>query len=454
MRETFAFSETHQRWMQRDSEFVLGWRYFPKVIFQGGQGVMLKDVDGNEYYDLTSGMMSLPLGHRHPELTEVLQRQAEQFVHQSSWYSNPWIIEFAELLASTLPAGLKKVNFAVTGSEANEVAMRVAVGATGKFDFVSVMRGLYGGSLAVESLTSVGGMRKQNLGPLLMPSRANAILPPFCYRCPINLEYPSCQIACIDTSDEFINYVSTHEVAAIFAETMPVSGGMIVPPPEWLPRLKRLAEKWGALLVLDEIQLAPAKTGRLWAFEHYGVVPDIVTFGKGMSAGMPITGMVTTSEIAEWSLGKAGMPWAGTYTGDPLGAAVALRQLQIILRDNYTARAEKLGAFLKPKLDRLKDAYDVVGDVRGKGLYLMLDIVQDKLHKVPDPAMAERIRYNALLGGLVLIAVKNFIRICPPLIITERQLEDVAGRLELAIKKAMEGHPRDVDFAHASSLAR
>ena len=191
------------------------------------------------------------------------------------------------------------MNFAVTGSEANEIAMRMALAATGKFDIVSMIRGLHGGSLAVEALTSVGGNRRKGLGPLMFPAKSNALLPPYCYRCPVNLNYPSCDIACLKSSEEMLEFVTSQNVAAIMVETIPVPGGMIVPPKEWLPRLADLAKRWGALLILDECQLAPARTGKMWAMEHYGVTPDIVTFGKGLSAGLAICGTITTPEIAE-----------------------------------------------------------------------------------------------------------------------------------------------------------
>jgi len=154
-------SNCHTDLIGRDRKHVLGWRYSPQVVFQAGKGAKLIDVDGNEYYDLTSGMMCLVLGHAHPELVETIKEQSEHFIHQSSWYSNPWIIEFAELLASTLPGDLSVVNFTVTGSEANEVAMRMALGVTGRYDIVSVIRGLHGGSLAAESVTTVGGAQAQ-----------------------------------------------------------------------------------------------------------------------------------------------------------------------------------------------------------------------------------------------------------------------------------------------------
>ncbi len=453
MQKSFTFSNRHLDLMGRDAESVLGWRYQPKIIFCRGDGVMITDVDGNEYYDMSSGMMALVLGHSHPELTETIKEQAERFVHESSWYSNPWAIEFAELIGGTLPGDLKVVNFTVTGSEANEVAMRMAISVTGKFDIVSVIRGLHGGSLAVESLTTVGGGRRRGLGPLMIPATANAILPPFCYRCPVNLAYPSCDIACLETSEELLEHMTSKDVAAIMAEPMMVAGGMIMPPKEWLPRLKDMAERWGALLVLDEAQLAPGRTGTLWGFEHSDVVPDIVTFAKGMTAGMAICGAVTTPEIAEKAAGNLGLPWSGTYPGDPLPAAVALKSLQIVLRDNLTERAATLGEFLRRRLEGLKEGFECIGDVRGRGLYQMLDIVTDKDSKTPDPAMAERIRYNAMLAGAAFICVKNFLRMCPPLIITEAQLDDVLGRLQTAIERSVEGQPKDIDFTTSSSLA-
>jgi len=453
MSKDFSFSNRHIDLMERDAKTVFGWRYEPRIILESGKGVFVTDVDGNDYYDLTAGMMCMVLGHSHPELTETIREQAGKLAHESSWYSNPWAVEFAELITSTLPGNLKVVNFAVTGSEANEIAMRMAIAKTGKHDIVSVLRGLHGGSLAVESVTSVGGERKGGLGPLMMPARSNAILAPFCFRCPVNLEYPSCDIDCLKLSEDMMEHMTSKSVAGIIAESILVPGGMIVPPEEWLPRMRKLADDWGSLLILDEAQLAPARTGKLWAFEHNDVMPDIVTFAKGMSVGLAICGTVTTPEIAEAVEGDAGLPWAGTYSADPLPSAVALKSLQIVLRDDLAARAEKLGAILRGKLDGLKERYECVGDIRGKGLYQMLDIVTDKQSKTPDYAMAERFRYNAAMEGVITICVKNYMRVSPPLIITEAEIDEVVGRLETALKRAVAGYPENIDFSASSSLA-
>ena len=172
--ERFGFSETHRDLAARDQEHVLGWRFQPRIIFDRGEGVKVIDVDGNAYYDLSSGMMSMVLGHAHPELVDCLHAQADRLTHQASWYSNPWSLEYAELVASTLPGDLKVTNFAVTGSEANEIAMRMALGYTGGFDVCTMVRGLHGGSLAAEAVTSVGGARRRGLGPLTMPARSNS----------------------------------------------------------------------------------------------------------------------------------------------------------------------------------------------------------------------------------------------------------------------------------------
>jgi 4-aminobutyrate aminotransferase-like enzyme len=453
MLDLATLSNRHRDLSERDAERVFGWRFEPRVVIERGEGVWVYDVDGNGYIDLSAGMMCMVLGHSHPELTEVIKDMAGTFVHESSWFTNPWAVEFAERIASTLPPGLEVVNFAVTGSEANEIAMRMAIGYTGKHDVVSVLRGLHGGSLGVEAVTSVGGERKGGLGPLMIPARTNAVLAPYCYRCPVNLTYPECNIDCLRLSEDMVEHMSSKSIAAFMTETIMVPGGMIVPPDEWLPRMRAMADRWGSLLIVDEAQLAPGRTGTIWAFEQYDVMPDIVTFAKGMSAGFAVCGTVTTREIADRVRGDMGLPWAGTYSGDPMSAAVALKSLDIVLRDKLHEEAVDKGRYLRERLDDLKNKFDCIGDVRGRGLYQMLEIVDSKSGRAPDYPMAERIRYNTVLQGLLAICVKNYMRISPPLIATYEELDEIVGRLERSIQRAIDGYPKDIEFNTSSSLA-
>ena len=448
----FELSNRHLDLAARDDESIMGWRYAPKIVFTGGKGAKLIDVDGNEYYDCSAGMMCLVLGHAHPELVDTIKEQAERIVHQSSWYSNPWAIELAELIASTLPGDLNITNYAVTGSEANEIAMRMVLGATGGFDICTVVRGLHGGSLAAESATTVGGARKRGLGPLSLPAVTNCIVPPFYYRAPVSDPDEWDRIS-LQLTDEMIEHTTSQEVAGILVESMMVAGGMIVPSKRWMQGLREIADRWGALLIFDEAQLAPGRTGKMWGFEHYDVQPDIVTYAKGMSAGFPVCGTVTTPEIAERSSGTKGLPWAGTYSTDPLPCAVALKQLQIIIRDGLVRRSEELGQTLRSGLDDLQQRHECIGDIRGMGFYQMLDIVTDPESRTPDPGMAERIRYYALAEGLVMICVKNYIRISPPAIMIHEEVKDMVGRLGVAIERAKRGDPTGTDFSVSSSLA-
>jgi|TARA_B110000116_G_scaffold82998_1_gene72287 2,2-dialkylglycine decarboxylase (pyruvate) len=450
--KAFSFSKNHKELMERDSKVISGWRYEPSVFFERGEGVKLFDVDGNEYYDLSSGMMSLPLGHAHPELCETIKSMADRFHHQSSWYSNPWTVELAELIVSTLPGDLNIINFAVTGSEANEIAMRMALGYTGGFDICSVVRGLHGGSLAAEAVTSVGGGRKKGLGPLSIPAKSNCIIAPFYYRAPVKDQDEWDRIS-LQLTRELMEFTTSQEVAAIIMEPMMVPGGMIVPSKQWVQGIREIADEWEALLIFDEMQLAPSRTGKMWGFEHFGVQPDIVTFGKGISAGFANCGTVTSHEIVDKCKGNQGLPWAGTYNNDPLPAAVALKQLQIIIRDDVTGKAAKVGDFLEQKLVKLQNSHECIGDVRGKGLYRMLDIVVDRNSRTPNPELAERIRREAMKEGIAMIAVKNYMRICPPLIITENEIDDVVGRLDKAITRAVENQTQKMDYSSSSSLA-
>ena len=301
-------------------------------------------------------------------------------------------------------------------------------------------------------MTSVGGARRRGLGPLTMPARSNCIVPAFYYRAPVDDPDQWDEIS-LRMTEELIEYTTSQEVGALMLEPIAVPGGMIVPSKRWLQGIREIADRWSALLIFDECQLAPARMGTFWGFEHYDVVPDIVTFGKGLSAGFAFCGTVTTPEIAERSRGTKGLPWAGTYSQDPLPSAVALKQLQIVLRDDLAGHAANAGVFLGKRLAELTEKYECIGDIRGRGLYRMLDIVTDGKSKEPNAEMGEAIRYHAMAEGVTMIVVKNYARICPPTIITEDELDDIVGRLDTAIARAVRGEPVPTNISSSSSLA-
>ena len=229
---------------------------------------------------------------------------------------------------------------------------------------------------------------------------------------------------------------------------------MIVPPKEWLPRLAALAKRWGALLILDECQLAPARTGKMWAMEHYGVTPDIVTWGKGLSAGLAICGTITTPADRRADA-RQRRPAMGRHLFERparLGRRLEAARHRAARQARPDAPSGS-GAIAGDGARQLKNKYDCIGDVRGKGLYRMLDIVKDQKSKIPDPVMAERIRYNCALEGIIGISVKHYFRFAPPLIVTEAEIKDIVGRLDIAIKRAMDGFPKEVDVRESSSLS-
>ena len=299
MDKKFRFSNIHTDFQARDAKSCSVGATQPPHHLQGGKGMKLIDMDNNEYYDMSSGMMCMVLGHSHPELTEVIREMAGTFLHQSSWYSNPWTVEFAERLGETCPGQAQggELRRHRLGSQRD----RHAHGAR----LHRQVRHRVDGARPARRQPRGGGADQRRRQPAqgpraaAAPAKSNALQPPYCYRCPVNLTYPSCDIACQKFSEEMLEFTTSQNIAGIMVETIPVPGGMIVPPPEWLPRLAAMAKRWGALLILDECQLAPARTGKMWAMEHYGVTPDIVTWGKGLSAGLAICGTITTEEIAE-----------------------------------------------------------------------------------------------------------------------------------------------------------
>jgi 4-aminobutyrate aminotransferase-like enzyme len=392
-----------------------GYAVMAGIVVEEGKGSAVTDVDGNTYLDLIGGINVNALGHSHPVMVKALQEQAARISVGS--FTSRSRVELAERLAARPPApGVHRLQLYSGGAEAVESALRLAKCATGKYELVSYWGGFHGKTLGVLSL--MGSNFKDKLGP--MAPGAHQIPYADCYRCPVGLQYPSCGLACAEIGRKQVKSASAGAVAAVVVEPMQGTAGNVVPPPEFLPAVRALADELGALLIADEMITGLGRTGRTWGVEHTGVRPDVVTIGKAFGGGFPLSGLLTTDEIA------AAKPWgnpsgsSSSYGGNPLGAAAGAAALRIIEEERLTENARVVGAAMLRELEAFVDRYPFVGFVQGAGLLLRMELVRDKATKEPLPRrVTERIFTECVRRGLLTMAYAASFRIQPALTIDE-----------------------------------
>jgi len=381
-----------------------------------GRGSILIDEDGNEYIDFIAGIAVGSVGHCHPHYVEALKAQVEKLTFGS--FTTETRAKFLDLLASVAPEGLTRIQLFSGGAEAVEAALRLARAKTGKHEVVGFWGGFHGKTGGVLGL--LGSDFKHHLGPFL-PGQHSA---PYadCYRCPLRLTYPDCGIACADFVRDVIKHQTAGEIAAIIVEPIQGTAGNIVPPPGFLRALQSIAKDHGAMLLCDEMITGFGRTGLMWGAEHDGVVPDIMTVGKGVGGGFPLSGVVSSDAIT------SAKPWSNpsfsssSYGGNPLAAAAGLAALEIILKEDLAKNAERVGKVMLARLEQMKDRHRVVGEVRGKGLLLGVELVRDRTTKEPLSRDVTRALYQECLRrGLVAMSYAPTIRINPPLVIREDQ---------------------------------
>jgi 4-aminobutyrate aminotransferase / (S)-3-amino-2-methylpropionate transaminase / 5-aminovalerate transaminase len=394
---------------------VQGYAVLSGIAVEEAHGCAVTDVDGNTFLDFIGGIGVGALGHSHPVIVEALARQGARASVGS--FTSAARVELLERLAAHSPApGVDRAQLYSSGAEAVESALRLAKSHTGKHEMVSFWGGFHGKTLGVLSL--MGSTFKEKLGPLAPGSH----LIPYadCYRCPVGLEYPSCGIACAEIGRKQLKMASTGSVAAVIIEPVQGTAGNVVPPPEFLPAIADLARELGALLIADEMITGFGRTGRYWAVEHTGVRPAIVTIGKAMGGGYPLTGLVTTDEISRarpWSNASGS---SSSYGGNPLGAAAGAAALRIIDEEKLVENAARVGALMRQRLEGFVDRYPFVGHARGLGLLLGLELVADKKTKEPLPRPATvRIFQECLRRGLLTMSYTSSFRLQPALTIDE-----------------------------------
>ncbi len=389
-----------------------------------GSGSRLWDEDGNEYIDFIAGIAVGSIGHCHPHYVEALKRQAERLTFGS--FTTETRARFLELMAKVTPEGLTRIQLFSGGAEAVEAGLRLAKAATGRQEVVGFWGGFHGKTGGVLGL--LGSDFKHHQGPFLPGQYSTPYAD--CYRCPLKLRYPDCGIACAEYVRDVIRYQTAGEIAAIIVEPIQGTAGNVIPPDGFLRAIQSVARDHGALLFADEMITGFGRTGSMWGTDHEGVVPDIMTVGKGVGGGFPLAGVASFS--------------SSSYGGNPLASAAGLAALEIILNEDLVKNADRIGAIMLTELERLKEKYRTVGEVRGRGLLLGIELVEDRQSRKPIGKDITRDLYQECLRrGLVAMTYSPTIRINPPLVITEDLAREGLAILDEALGVVLPRHGRD-----------
>lgn len=396
---------------------------FSPAIIEKAFGSYIYDKKGNAILDFTSGQMCSVFGHNHPKFVEILEKAGQEAIHLLSSMLSPPVIELSQRLSSLLPESLSKCIFLNTGSESNEVAIRMAKLVTGGFEIIGLSGSWHGMTAGAQSYTY--SKTRKGYGP---PIPGSLMIPaPYEYRCPIAHCKGTCDNTCLEVGMQMVDQQSVGEYAALIAEPLLSAAGMIELTPGYVKRLKELCDERGLLLIFDEAQTALGRLGKTFAFEDYEVVPDFLTLSKTLGGGMPLAAMVTSKEIEE-ECHKQGFVYITSHVSDPFCASFGVAAFEILYEQELAKAAIEKGAYLKAQLIALQQKYECIGDVRGKGLLIGVEIVTDRETKEPDDALGHEICNRCLELGLNMNIVRmkgygSVFRIAPPLTITKDEID-------------------------------
>jgi 4-aminobutyrate aminotransferase len=405
-------------------------RGYPFVMARG-DGAVVEDVDGNLFLDCTAGIAVTATGHCHPEIVRAVTEQAGRFLHMSGtdFYYDVQV-RLAEEIAEIAPmTGPVKSFFGNSGAEAIEAALKVARHRTGRQHLIAFLGAFHGRTMGALSLTASKAVQRRHFAPM-MPGVFHAPYA-YCYRCPVGRTPEHCAAECLDyIQDElFLHLVAPEEVAAIVVEPIQGEGGYLVPPAQFLQRLRELTSRHGILLIADEVQSGMGRTGRMFAIEHDEVEPDVVAIAKGIASGLPLGVAAARADIMSWPPGAH----ASTFGGNPVACAAASATIRL-LRERLIANAAAVGAVFKAGLDELKARHPLIGDVRGKGLMLGVELVRDRHTKARATSERDRVIDAAFRRGLLILgAGPNSVRFSPPLVLTKNQAETVVRIFDAAL---------------------
>jgi len=412
-------------WVELDRKYRAQVRKTRSIVLEKGKGVEVWDVEGKKYLDFESGQMAMVAGHSHPVVLKRIREQIELLMQNSIRVLNIPRVLLAKKLSEIVPDPLSKSFFLSTGSESVEASLRLAKKYTGRFEVIALLRGYHGRTAGSQSYTSISRGARAGYGPLLPGS---AFIPvPYCYRCAFNETLP-CNLSCLSYAEDVIDRTTSGRPAVMLIEIMQGVGGTIVPPAEWVKRLRQICNEREMLLIIDESLTGMGRTGKWFGFEYYDIVPDILTTSKALGQGVPVAAVITTDDIAERAVAN-GFDQGATHMGDSFQCAVALANIEVIERENLLEKSSIMGALLKKGLEELQTKFEVVGDVRGKGLFLGMEIIESRVSRRPDSdrtlkLVTECEDRGLLLGGGIPTGGlgTNTVRLCPPLVITEEQV--------------------------------
>ena len=404
------------------------------LFIEEAKGAVIVDVDGNRLLDFAGGIGCLNVGHANRDVVRAIREQAERFTH-GCFHVTPYesYVRLAERMNALVPGAFaKKTMLANSGAEAVENAVKIARAATGRPAVIAFEDGFHGRTLLALTLTSKVHPYKAGFGPFA-PEVYRAPYP-YSYRCPYGTSHASCTGHCIEAVEEmFKRHVAADQVAAIIVEPVLGEGGFVVPPADWLPRLRELTERHGILLIADEVQTGFGRTGRMWAVEHSGVVPDILIAAKSLAGGMPLSSITGRAEVMD-AAGPGGL--GGTFGGNPVAVAAAHAVLDVMETGELQARALRIGETFAARARSWRDRFDIVGDVRGIGAMWAVELVKDRASRAPAKEETSAVAQRCWQRGLVTITAGtygNVIRTLMPLVVSDSELEEGLDVLESAL---------------------
>ncbi|MBS3995489.1 MAG: aspartate aminotransferase family protein [Alkaliphilus sp.] len=411
--------------------------YYPLVVNKG-EGAIIEDFDGNRFIDLLSSASALNTGHAHPRIVNAITEQAKRYITYTAayMYSEP-LVKLGEVLADITPGNYKKkVAYGLSGSDANDGVIKLARAYTGRRTIVSFIGAYHGSTYGALSLSAISLNMRRKIGPLL--SDIEHIEYPDCYRCRYEKEVVSCSLECMLAFEKALaTYCPPEEIAAVIIEPIQGDGGLIVPPKKYMDYLYKICQKHRILFVSEEVQQGFGRTGKWFGIEHFDIVPDILVLGKSIASGMPLSAIVAKSELMDALDSPAHL---FTMSGNALSCMAAYETIRIIQDEKLVEKSQELGEVAMEKFRGMMERYQLIGDVRGRGLSIGIDLVQDRHTKVGAREAAAKICYRCWEKGVILIFLGNgVLRFQPPLVIKREEMEHAMNIIEESIHDYLEG---------------